>query len=65
MKSEDNSPSNAFQTTNSNNNLLSNHNQIKNIPKIPSNDTEEKNTIENQEGDEQNDFINFNVSFLE
>ena len=64
MKSENNSPSNDFQITNQNNNPLYNHNQTKNISKIPSNDLEEQNIIEKKEGDEQNDFINFNISFF-
>ena len=64
MKSENNSSSNDFQIMNPNNNPLSNNNQSENKSKISSNDLEKQNIIENQEGDEQNDFINFNVSFF-
>ena len=64
MKSEDNSPSNNFQIKNQNDNLLSNNSQTKNISKISSNDLEKHNIIENQEGDAQNDFINFDICFF-
>lgn len=64
MKPKENSPSNDFQINIQNDIPLSKLNQIKNISMFPSNGTKEKNMIENQEGDEQSDFINFNVSFF-
>ena len=64
MKSEDSSPSNDFKITNQNNYILSGLDKNKNISKIPSNDIGEKNITDKQEGDEQNDSINFNISFF-
>ena len=64
MKSEDNSPSNDFQKSDPNNIPLPIIEENKNISKTPSKDNREQNVIENQEGEDQNDFINFNISFF-
>ena len=64
MKSKDNSPSNDFQMTNPQGNPLFSHELPKKIQNISSKDSKEENITENQEGDEENDFIDFNISFF-
>ena len=64
MKPKENSPSNEFLINTPNSIPLSSLNQTKNISIIPSYEAEENNMIESQEGDDLNDFINFDVSFF-